>query len=353
MSNSLHKSIFVRAPNWIGDQILAFPFYHYLRKAYPCAHITSVCVSWVRDLQYMDLVDEVYVLPRPSGVSTTLMEKFSILEEGARQLRNRRRWDLGITLPNSFSAAWLLFRAGISKRRGYSVDGRGILLNDALSWSHSADHHRAQAYLDLLPAETRPDRLALEFWGELDQFNAAKSWPDACALEPPVEPYWVLAPGATAESRRWPIEYFVQLAQRIRDETGWLGLVVGGSSEAALSVQLCDDPRLKLRDLTGQCAVTELWRIFRNANVTVCNESGLAHVAALCGSPVQIICGAADPRRTRPLGPGRVQVAFNPVECWPCERNSCMQSPDLKIQCLRGINPETVWGEIKRGIRSS
>ena len=27
------KKLLVRAPNWIGDQVLAFPFFHYLRKA--------------------------------------------------------------------------------------------------------------------------------------------------------------------------------------------------------------------------------------------------------------------------------------------------------------------------------
>ena len=55
-------TILVRAPNWIGDQVLAFPFFHHLRKAYPKAHIAAVCVPWVENVQFKTLVDEVIVL---------------------------------------------------------------------------------------------------------------------------------------------------------------------------------------------------------------------------------------------------------------------------------------------------
>ena len=45
--------------------MISFPFFYYLRKQYPKAHIAVVCVDWVKDIQFLDLIDEVYVLPRP------------------------------------------------------------------------------------------------------------------------------------------------------------------------------------------------------------------------------------------------------------------------------------------------
>jgi ADP-heptose:LPS heptosyltransferase len=130
-----------------------------------------------------------------------------------------------------------------------------------------------------------------------------------------------------------------------------MGLVVGGPSEATAAARLCDDEHTNLRDLTGQGSAASYWKIFKNAQFTVANDSGLAHVAALCGSPVQVIWGAGNPKRTEPLGPGKVKLIFQPIDCWPCERNECSQPLELKYQCLKSIQPEIVWKEILSGIR--
>lgn len=342
--------ILVRAPNWIGDQILAYPFFFYLRKAYPKASITCVCVEWVEDLQFMDCVNNVYVL---SGLKElNLMSRFFELTKHGKELKKRGPWDLSFSLPNSFSAAWLLYSAEAAIRRGYSQDLRGFLLNEKQSWVVGSKKHRSQAYLDLL-LENTPQLEAIDFWKKNSvetpsQFDPIASWKNAVAVEPPNEKYWVCAPGSTAETRRWSIDQYVLLAKKIREEYGWSGLLVGGAKEAPLAQFLCDDPVLGIKDFTARGPVTSMWKIFRNAQFTVCNESGLAHFASLCGSKVQIICGAADPKRTQPIGPGEVSVKVNPVECWPCERNVCKFDDYRKIQCLRGIQPNEVWESIEQ-----
>ncbi len=198
---------------------------------------------------------------------------------------------------------------------------------------------------------TPPDN-ELDPWiaGELERFPADSAWPEARTIEPPEGDYWVLAPGATADSRRWSESQFAALARKVAAETGWTGVIVGGPKEAPLAARLREDRAAKLKDWTARGPVSGLHRLFSGARFTVTNESGLAHVASLCGSPVQIVCGAADPRRTRPIGPGRVQVTVNAVECWPCEKNVCSQQGDRYLQCLKGIHERDVWDEISKGL---
>jgi heptosyltransferase-2 len=360
------RTILVRAPNWIGDQILAFPFFHHLRKAYPRARITSVCVPWVADLQFKTLVDEVVTLEKPRP-GAGFIEKFRHLDEQARRLRlpGSQEWDLGFSLPNSFSSAWLLRRAGVRERIGYRFEGRGLLLNRGVDLPDErfGIHHRAQAYVDLLPRNVRPKREVREFWGvlpendlddpipgELASFDADRFWPGP-RVAPPKDLYWILAPGATAESRRWPVDYFIALARKITEATNLVGVIVGGPKEAPLAERLCQFEELRLVDYTARGPVPSLAKLFAGAEFTVTNESGLAHVASFCGSFTQIVCGAADPRRTKPTGPGLVQVSLNSVECWPCEKNVCAQPMQSQIQCLKGIKPEIVWEEIRRGLK--
>lgn len=363
------KNILVRAPNWIGDQILAYPFFYALRQLYPRARIVSACVPWVQDAQFRDLVDQVIPLPKPARKG--IRSRFEILEEGCRVLRKEGPWDLGICLPNSFSSAWQIFRAGAKIRRGYGTDGRSVLLNSRVRWKEGMSLHRTEAYLGLLPEGASLESLGweregTEFWGippendldpgvpgVLDRFRGEKAWLTSEASLPSEwvnGKYWVLAPGTTAESRRWPEERFAELAKLIHRNTGWLGVVVGGVSEAALAERLCEDFSRGLKDWTAQGPVSQLYRVFQNAQFTVSNDSGLAHVAALCGSPVFIAWGAGNPGRTRPIGPGKVHTFFQPVDCWPCERNSCLRTGGVRLECLTSIAPTTLWTAIEKEI---
>ena len=116
-----------------------------------------------------------------------------------------------------------------------------------------------------------------------------------------------------AASRRWPVERFAALAKDIAHTTGLSGLVVGGTAEIAVANQLCQEPAHQLTDLTARGPVAAYWQVLRQARFTVSNDSGLAHVAALCGSPVYIVWGAGDPGKTKPLGPGPVRILHYPA----------------------------------------
>ena len=345
------KRILVRSPNWIGDQILAYPFYRLLRVAYPHAWIAVVCTEWVRDLQFKGLVDEVFVIPRKKDDS--LWNSFQTIRSFAKRVKQNGPWDLSIALPNSFGAALLLFLAGAKKRRGYDTDARGFLLTQKIKWNPDPNHHRSQTYVNLLEPEGKPSFSIRKYWEESGEttFDPIRYWPDIVPIEPPDEDYFLVAPGATAESRRWSVDQFSDLIEKIQEKHGFKAMIIGGKAERDIALQLMKRG-LNVEDYTAKGWVSAHWRLFRQTQFTVCNESGLAHVAALCGSKVHIVCGAADPKRTQPIGPGKVQVTVNPVECWPCERNVCQFVDSRRIQCLKGISPEQVLQEIEVGFLS-
>jgi hypothetical protein len=83
------QQILIRSPNWIGDQVMAFPFFKKVRECYPDAWITSVGVPWVKDLQYQSLVDEVVTFRKGHALQLSY------------------RPDLAFTLTPSFSSGHL------------------------------------------------------------------------------------------------------------------------------------------------------------------------------------------------------------------------------------------------------
>jgi len=304
----------------------------------------------VSALQFREQVSRVFVLKPPADHLGPLGRVSHLLAEGKRLRQDHGVFDAAYALPNSLSAAVLLWGAGARQRIGYATEGRSLFLTNRRNWKKlGSGVHRAQAYVKLLgEPPVSPDPPKSE---PVARFDAEREWPEAKPIAPPTGNYWVLAPGATADSRRWDAASFLALARKITQTLGARGVIVGGPKEAPLSDRLREDRELGLLDYTARGSVADLWSLFRGAKLTVSNESGLAHVASLLGSPVQIVCGAADPRRTRPVGPGSVQVAFNPVDCWPCEKNHCSRPPGEEYLCLRGITPERVWEDIERGFR--
>ena len=337
------KRILVRAPNWIGDQVMAYPFFVELRKRFPGAWIAVVCTEWVKDIQFKGLVDEVFVLPKRRGDS--FFRSARNIFRFSKKIKAKGPWDFGIALPNSFGSALLFYLVGVIARRGYDTDARGFLLTEKLVWNPSHEIHRAQAYLNLLTGNPHAEI-------EVPDFDPIRSWPDIEPIDPPKTPYFVVAPGATADSRRWSVEQFAAFIELVTTKYNFKAVIVGGNAEKEIATQLFRKG-VQIEDYTGRGWVSAHWKLFRNAKFTLCNESGLAHVAALCGSKVQIVCGAADPRRTRPIGPGKVQVKFNPIECWPCEKNVCRFQGEQKNQCLKGISAEDILREVSIGLLSS
>jgi heptosyltransferase-2 len=344
------KRILIRSPNWIGDQILAYPFYRHLRAVYPDAWIAVVCTEWVKDIQFQGLVDEVFILPK--NKEDGLFKKFLGLKKFTQKIKLSGPWELGITLPNSFGGALLLKWAEVKNRRGYNTDARGFLLTEKLEWNPDPMIHRAQSYLNLLAPEGLPPYEAKNYWSASDEknFDPLKYWPNVVPIEPPGDEFFVIAPGATAESRRWTSAQFLELIEKIQAKWGYECVIVGGKAEKEIATEFYRKG-LRVMDFTAKGWVAQHWKLFRHAKFTICNESGLAHVASFCGSPVQIVCGAADPKRTKPIGPGSVQVTVNPVECWPCERNVCQYKDERHIQCLKGISPGRVFGEVQDGFK--
>lgn len=99
----------------------------------------------------------------------------------------------------------------------------------------------------------------------------------------------VLAPGATWAGKIWPIERFVELAQRLCNAGGLLDgstiLVVGAGDERAAAQPLFDSfPRSRVIDAMG-VDILSTYAAMQNCRIFVGNDSAMMHLAAATGRP--------------------------------------------------------------------
>ena len=115
--------VVVRAPNWLGDIVMAFPALAAVRAAHPGAHLAVAAPAPFADVcAAVPGVDAVVPL-RGAGIRA-IGAHTAALAGG--------RFDLAILFTNSFASALAASRAGIAERWGYRRDWRGRLLTRAV-----------------------------------------------------------------------------------------------------------------------------------------------------------------------------------------------------------------------------
>jgi ADP-heptose:LPS heptosyltransferase len=150
--------------------------------------------------------------------------------------------------------------------------------------------------------------------------------------------HWsVIAPGASAASRRWPPDRFGAVGRALASRHHWRLLVTGDASERQLTATVAEAIGPAATDLGGRLALPELAALLARAPLLIANNSGPAHLAAAVGTPVVDVYALTNPQHT-PWGvPSRV-LTF-PVPCAGCRRSVC---PEGHHACLLGISAERV-----------
>lgn len=321
---SFEGRIVVRAPNWIGDHVMAFPFYEGLRKLYPKAHIALLNRGNLSGLGCPEWFDEYLLFEAENGSS------FSRLF-GTRRKLMRGRFDVAISLPSSASSAILFALSGIRNRVGFAEPAAELFYTAFLRWrGRESNKHKGELYQELLELVS----------GHPNAGSRARQ-ETAAVSKKGREGLIVVAPGASTPLREWP--YFVELLQMLRQRFwAFRVFVAGAESEGRWHAVLRRLADPKIEDGIGKTSLDELVEICRRARLVIANDSGVAHVASkLGGAPTLVVFGPGDPDYVRPEG--SVEVAqVDGLPCCPCESARCLETYGYQ-ECLRSLAPEIVF----------
>jgi heptosyltransferase-2 len=336
--------ILVRAPNWIGDAVLAVPAIRSLAASFPQAKITLVASPAVVDLLrgMLEGVQDLRAAPR-RGLRGRLIEMPLLAGRLARE-----KYDLGIAFPASFSSALLLWLAGVRRRIGYAIEGRGWLLSDAVSVEETAGAHLAEQYLYLAEkAGAKPHFFRRLLRVPLADLRAGDRVLREAGLDPRAS-YLAVAPGAVyGPAKRWPAARFGDLCREITSRYDWPVVVLGSAAERKAGAVVSTRGEERVVDLTGRTTVRELAAILRRARLLVSNDSGAMHLAAAVGTHVVALFGSTDPAWTGPLGTGH-RVVYHDVSCAPCLRRTCV--PGVGYSCLTSITVPEVLAQVQQAL---
>jgi len=329
--------IALRAPNWLGDAVMALPAMAAFRRAFAEDDLTiagppSVLAIFNEDHD----AKPARVLPIEPG---TGRHAVASLAQG--------RFDRVVLFTNSLGSAWVARRAGIGERWGYRGAGRRVLLTRAVARpakaerGHHADFYRTLARrLGAADGVDAPPRLAAR-----PSTRAAAAAILAGAGADPAGPLAVFAPGAAyGHAKRWLPDRVADVAARLVRTRGMTAAIVGapGDRDTGRAIESwlranAPADAARIVNLIGRTGVRGLIGTLAHARIVVANDSGAAHVAAAMGVPVITIFGPTDERVSAPIGPGA--ALSHDVFCRPCMLRDC----PIDHRCMTRITADTVF----------
>jgi ADP-heptose:LPS heptosyltransferase len=155
-----------------------------------------------------------------------------------------------------------------------------------------------------------------------------------------------MCPWSKQPAKRWPVERFAQLGQRIVEGLDANIVVVGGNDEAYVGERISRDwPKGRFAILAGKLSVLEIAEALRRCAFYVGNDTGSMHLAAAVGTPCIAIFSAKDPPESwHPFGDNHVVLRKN-VPCRNCYLTECYEN---KLRCLTEISLEEVFHECRK-----
>ncbi|NGX30835.1 MAG: ADP-heptose--LPS heptosyltransferase 2 [Chlamydiae bacterium] len=336
-------NIVIRMPNHIGDCVMATPVLSDLKCRFPDAKLTVMCKQNIVSMFEKDAdVDEIFPFSKPKKPNK---------KEETRKLIQRlkeKKFDLGVLLPNSFSSAYLFWKAGVQSRLGYSRDARRIFLTHPVKMQplwHS--YHFVDQYKLILKgigikrSRTKPrlylDDQDIQRAQEILQENGVEKDHMVVGVNPSA---------ASGTAKIWPKEYFKQVIKNLSELDNVKVIVFGDQYSKSTVDEICAGLNENVINLAAKTSLQESIGIMKLCKVILSNDSGPMHIAAAIGTPVVALFGPTNDLLSGPYTP-LCYIIHKYVECSPCHLGTC----PIDHRCMHRIKVDEVFDKVTRWLK--
>lgn len=354
------RRILIVRPSALGDVARTVPALVSLKRAYP-----NTPVDWLVNDAFADAIrhhpDLDCAIEFPRKKFSRFGMSLSVTRQAARYFRDLRGrgYDTVYDLQGLGRSGWLTWVTGAARRVGPS-DAR------ELAWLAYNKRVRVRPdcpqtvdrMLAVLEGDgVQPVRDMRLYVGQEDRAWAQQLF-HSLGLDPATSA--VVAPTAAWVSKRWPVERYDALIQRLGEWGVSDCVIVGSASERASVASLLQTPRAGPRrhDLIGKTTVGQLMAVMEHASLVIANDSAALHLAVGLGRRCVGLFGPTDPEKVGPYRyPQAVVAAARPegINYRAVKNDQSLIAGITLEQAMEGIHrvmqappPQTMYDESDR-----
>ncbi|MDD5060418.1 MAG: lipopolysaccharide heptosyltransferase II [Candidatus Omnitrophica bacterium] len=344
MSQGLFTSrILIFNVNWLGDVLFSSPTIRNIRRNYPDSYIACVipsrCYQILKGNPYLDEVIIFDEKDRHKGMLAKL--KFVTLLKG-------KGFDTVFLLHRSFSRALICRLAGIKNRIGHITKKRKFLLTKKINPPKKDSLHRIDYYLDIIEkAGLRVEDRYLDFFFSQNDEEAVDKFFEKHSLS--ADNFTVaLNTGGNWLPKRWPKNYWAQLADQLITKLGAKVIITGSASDLVLAGQIKSQMREKPIIACGVFNLKQLGALAARVNLFISADTGPLHIAcAVKAKKIIAIFGPTSKEITGPFPLTNTVILQKDAGCQiPCYKVNCQDN-----RCMNAVTPEEVFAVAQKLIK--
>ncbi|OGW76791.1 MAG: hypothetical protein A3C51_02600 [Omnitrophica bacterium RIFCSPHIGHO2_02_FULL_46_20] len=147
------------------------------------------------------------------------------------------------------------------------------------------------------------------------------------------EPIVVINPGAKSHLKRWAIEGFVELADRLINECRANVVFIGLNEDKDVVSSIIKKMRGEAHNFVNKTNIRQLGSLLKRTKLLITNDSAPLHLGCAVGTRVLAIFGPTNPKKYGPTGEFDV-VVNKKLFCSPCESAECKYDHEcMKLIC--------------------
>ena len=306
----IRRILFIRTDR-IGDCLMNLPAIRVLRQSFPKAWISCLVDESVAAL-LKDHPDLDECMP----ISASHFRKSFLVRWKCFQTVKKARFDLAVISNPDKQFHCLSFLTGIPQRIGKNRKWGFLLTKKIADNPRGSDCHEIENNLKivkLISDGTWDGKISLPV-SDAD----AKAVEDFLRKECPGEHGLLVVHAGTSDpEKRWPVEKFAALCDKLHQENRSV-ILIGGPEETGISRELVSQSRIPPLDWTGRLTLKQLVALFSHHRVRalVSSDSGPVHIAWISGTPVVAMYAkntlGSNPARWGPRD-GRSETIWKPM----------------------------------------
>jgi len=332
------KILFVRNDH-IGDMVYSTQVFRETKKIFPKTKISVIATRGNRTIiekdKNVDKIIEIDLFWR-RGIKGFL-DYFKVLKE-----LKKERYDMGIDLRASkLNIFFFLFMPRIKNRIAYyNVTGGKAFLTHPVFYEKQVNV--VYEYLNLINKALNVNRT--NYMPEISTSKEDEQEVNELLVKNKKQKYFVISPGATVNSKKWPEENFSELVNRLHKKYPKHKIVMSGAnSDKELLERLCNNKKYCIPLVNFN--LRKMAVVLRGADAIVANNGAATDIGWVSGGKLVYLAGPVNLITDKPLK--NTITLHHELPCYPCNWSKPCKKPHGQW-CMELITVDEVMNAVDK-----
>jgi heptosyltransferase-2 len=330
---SFEKNILVIQTAFPGDAILTLPFIQELKKKNSDYLIDVLCIPSTAEIfAASPHVNNVISLDKKGK-----QKSFITFLKFIKDLRTNN-YEIVYSPHRSVRSALIAMNLSAKESYGFDNSSLKFAFKNTVKYDYSA--HEVKRNMELLGDDFSGDK-----WKIIPEIvipNESELKVKNYLSDNRINKFITIAAGTIWETKKYPVDYFRQIARHFIDSNYQI-VLIGGITDNNLCETIRKDYEKNILIVAGDFSFIDTFELLKSSLLLICNDSAPTHLGVCADIPVlTIYCSTSPQFGFYPYNEKSDYISYDDIYCKPCGIHGFRNCPTGTFNCAKLLSPEMV-----------